>query len=165
MNIYISTISSSTNWYYIIRLPIGHFCPWSTISGSQSQVTEGLKRWKNISIKILFFLFKSSEKLKSSTVGHNKNLISSVQIIFFMVFTWLTVSFDILHIFRWMSHIQVSYKVGVTGCVVICATVEPVDYASFLRVYVTIHNKFVIWTYITIRYREPGCVTELRNQA
>ena len=43
--------------------------------------------------------------------------------------------------------------VGVTGYAVTCVTVEPVGYASFFGVYVTIGN------------REPGCVTNLRNHA
>ena len=41
--------------------------------------------------------------------------------------------------------------VGVTGYAVTCVTVEPAGYASFLQVYVTMRN------------REPGCVTDFRN--
>ena len=43
--------------------------------------------------------------------------------------------------------------VGVTGYAGTCVTVEPVGNASFLRLYVTMRN------------REPGCVTDFRNQA
>ena len=43
--------------------------------------------------------------------------------------------------------------VSVIGYAVTCVTVEPVGYASFWRVNVSMRN------------REPGCVTELRNHA
>ena len=44
-------------------------------------------------------------------------------------------------------HILYEPGVGVTGYALTCITVEPVGYASFLRVHVTMHNG------------EPGCVT------
>ena len=61
---------------------------------------------------------------------------------------------------------EVVFKPGVTGYAVKCVTVEPVGYASFLRVNVTLLNREPGCNRETgvtkLRNREPGCVTEFR---